>query len=374
MTTGKSGANPGESSIQDAIDEYLDRSIESGRYRENARMVLNEWDDWLDTEHHVSDLAEVDVLVCRQYARHLKTQVTDGEFKPSTARTYYAIIRAFLSFCEADELIDGNPAKAHRATEELPENPGDVDRQFWSADARQTLLEYVDERVKRALDGDVDISRDYAYRDRAIVYLLALSGVRGAEVFAVSSDDRRNGITWNDVDLADGAVRVLGKSRKYEYAQLPERAASALDRYNRVMDPPSEEWPVFPTEHAPSKYSAVRDQLATDHPSDEIERILEENPIDEILREYAVVPPALTTNGARAVMQRLCETADISVDGDYLKPHGARRGLGHELYAKGHAELAQAALRHASIETTHESYSDIRAGDTARRVDDVLDR
>lgn len=336
-------------------------------------MVLSDWTDWLDTEQGVSDLTEVDVLTCRQFARHLKSQVNDGEFKPSTARTYYAIVRAFLSFCEADELIDGNPAKAHRATEELPEDPGDADRQFWSADARKALLEYVDERVQRALDGEADVARDRAYRDRALVYLLALSGVRGAEVFAVSSDDRRNGITWDDVDLEDGAVRVLGKSRQYEYAQLPERAASALDRYKRVVDPSSDDWPVFPTEHVPSKYRTVRDQLAEEYPSDEIDRILEEHSIDEVLRQYDVVPPSITTNGARNVMQRLCETADIAVDGDYLKPHGARRGLGHELYAKGHAELAQAALRHASIETTHESYSDIQAADTARRVDDILD-
>ena len=59
---------------------------------------------------------------------------------------------------------------------------------------------------------------------------------------------------------------------------------------------------------------------------------------------------------------------------DYLKPHGARRGLGHELYANGHTELAQSALQHASIETTHESYSDIKAAETAQQVDDVLEQ
>ena len=90
------------------------------------------------------------------------------------------------------------------------------------------------------------------------------------------------------------------------------------------------------------------------------------------IREYEVVPPALSTNGARNLMKRLCDEADINVDGDYLKPHGARRGLGHELYANGHAELAQSALRHASIETTHKSYSDIQAAETAQKVDDLL--
>lgn len=72
-------------------------------------------------------------------------------------------------------------------------------------------------------------------------------------------------------------------------------------------------------------------------------------------------------------MQRLCEEADLEIDGEYLKPHGGRRGLGHELYSKGHAELAQTALRHSSIETTHEAYSDIQAKETAKKVDEILD-
>jgi len=72
-------------------------------------------------------------------------------------------------------------------------------------------------------------------------------------------------------------------------------------------------------------------------------------------------------------MERLCEEADVDVDGEYLKPHGARRGLGDLLYRES-AELAQAALRHSSIETTHKSYSHIEASETAGRVDDILDQ
>jgi integrase len=54
-------------------------------------------------------------------------------------------------------------------------------------------------------------------------------------------------------------------------------------------------------------------------------------------------------------MKRLCDVAELDIDGEYLKPHGGRRGLGSDLYARD-AELAQELLRHESIETTHESY------------------
>ncbi|MFC6765030.1 tyrosine-type recombinase/integrase [Natrinema soli] len=372
MEPDEGDATPGETPVETAIQQYLD-SVEAGNSRKNFESALATWRTWLREERGVRSLEDLDVLDCRRYARHLKQRARDGDLKASTATTYYAYIRAFLTFCVADELLDTNPAKAKRATDELPEDLGDADRQFWREKERQAIMRYVDERVDHALDEEADVSRERAFRDRAVVYLLGLSGVRGAEVFAEPSDDKRNGITWGDVQLDAGAVRVLGKSREYEYAQLPERAATVLERYRTILNPPTDEWPVFPSGHVPSKYRAVREQLAYQGvPDDKIETILESNDIDTVLREHEVVPPALSTNGARNLMKRLCEDADLDVDGDYLKPHGARRGLGHELYASGHAELAQSALRHASIETTHESYSDIQAAETAKQVDDLL--
>ncbi|ESP86799.1 tyrosine-type recombinase/integrase [Candidatus Halobonum tyrrellensis] len=362
-----------EISVERAIEQYLD-SVEAGNSRKNFQSALVRWRSWLEDEHGVTTLNDLDVLDCRRYARHLKQRARDGELKAGTATTYYAYVRAFLSFCVADEFLDTNPAKAKRATDELPEDLGDADRQFWRENERRAILRFVDDRADRALDGEADVDRERAFRDRAVVYLLGLSGVRGAEVFAAPADDKRTGITWSDVQLDDGAIRVLGKSREYEYAQLPERAATALERYRRLLDPPTDEWPVFPSAHAPSKYRAVREQLAEqDMPDDEVETILDDQEINTVVREYEVVPPALSTNGARNLMKRLCDEADVDVDGEYLKPHGARRGLGHELYANSHAELAQSALRHASIETTHKSYSDIQAAETAQQVDELLE-
>ncbi|SIR83536.1 Site-specific recombinase XerD [Haladaptatus litoreus] len=360
-----------------AIEEYLS-SIEAGNYRTNAGSALTQWSEWLARERTVTQLNDVEVIDCRRYARHLKRQVREDELKSSTAHTYYAYVRAFLGFCEADELLSRNPAAVSRAQAELPENTADANRQFWSERDRKAILAFMDRRVEQALetDGDSDgneISRERAYRDRALVRLLALSGVRGAEVFRAPADDKRPGITWRDVDIEGGSLRVFGKSREYEYAQLPKKAAEALERYHRVSDPPTPRFPVFPTDHAPSKYRAVREQLTGEYTESRIETILDENDIDDVVREYEIVIPAISTRGARNLMKRLCKEAGLDIDGEYLKPHGARRGLGHQLYSEGHAELAQSALRHASIATTHESYSNIRASETAERVDDVLD-
>ncbi|WP_224449575.1 tyrosine-type recombinase/integrase [Haloprofundus salilacus] len=360
--------------IESAIERYLD-GVEAGNSRKNYRSVLAGWAAWLRDEADVASLNGLTVMHCRRYARHLKELVRESELRASTANTYYAYVRAFLGFCVADELLDVNPAKSARATDELPEDHGDRERQFWRRKQRNAILTYVDRRAEEAQETGSEREIRRALRDRALVALLALSGVRGGEAFAAAADDRRSGLTWNDVDTDANAVRVFGKSREYEYAQLPERASAALVDHREYCKPADASWPVFPTGHGPSLRQAIEMQLgARGWTDEEIDARCEKAPLSHVVREERVTPPSLTTNGARSVMKRLCADADIDVRGEYLKPHGARRGLGHELYASGHAELAQSALRHASIETTHESYSDIRAAETARRVDRVLER
>lgn len=56
-----------------------------------------------------------------------------------------------------------------------------------------------------------------------------------------------------------------------------------------------------------------------------------------MLWEYRPAPPAITTTGARSVMNRLRDTAEIGVlipsEGPgYLQLHGARRGTGDTSY------------------------------------------
>ena len=105
--------------------------------------------------------------------------------------------------------------------------------------------------------------------------------------------------------------------------------------------------------------------------------ILEEGSIDEILREYRITPPAITTTGARSVMKRLCEAADIEVctppEGPgYLQLHGARRGIGDTFYRMDRG-TAQDLLRHQSLETTKDHYAHIDATEGAKRASEMLD-
>ena len=74
----------------------------------------------------MTTLDELDVLDYRRYARHLKQRARDGELK------------AFLSFCVADEFLDTNPAKAKRATDEVTEESDDTSKGDGAAEEADT--------------------------------------------------------------------------------------------------------------------------------------------------------------------------------------------------------------------------------------------
>ena len=192
----------------------------------------------------------------------------------------------------------------------------------------------------------------------------AIPTTTGEAVFAVAIS------TWKQ-----GRSSCSGKNQTNEEAPLPPQTRDPLERLHQALRPASGDWPVFPTLHRPTLSRIAREDLADAGYGDtEIQQTIEEHDWLKLYRDYEFVPPALTTNGGRTVMRRVCEEAEISLDGehDYLTPHGGRRGAGDVLYREDPV-LAQIALRHRSIETTKDSYSYIEAGETATRAGDIFD-
>jgi hypothetical protein len=140
--------------------------------------------------------------------------------------------------------------------------------------------------------------------------------------------------------------------------------------YRKVLDPPSESWPVFPSFHRPTLSQRVTDTLSTQgHTGTEIEEIRADRSLIEVCVEYDIEPPSITTDAGRHVLKRLCEEAGIELDEDeeYLMPHGARRGVGEVLVrTSGHAAVARALDN--SEEVVREHYSHIEAGELADQM------
>ncbi len=357
-------ATPRGNPVEDPLQTRLG-DIDSAKYRRNTESVVRTFGCWLARERDVAGVEEIGVQDLRKYARRLNEAV-DDDASPigtnSTAEQYYAVVSAFLSWCVDEGLLDTNPARRNTARKPLPESDRNPDREFWSARERKALCATADRAVDEVLNqADArEHDRLMRFRDRALVYALGYTGCRGAELAAVPDDAKRRGVRWSHVNLETGVLMVYGKNREWEDAPIFEQAQSALRRWRQVLAPETDEWPVFPTGHFPSLY----DTLPTDVKSSP-------KTVWCDLREHECVPPSLGVEGVRSRLRDLCAQSQYEFD-DVPKPHGARRGLGDELYDE-QAELAQEALRHKNIETTHESYREERTRQVKERGDEVLE-
>ena len=190
-------------------------------------------------------------------------------------------------------------------------------------------------RLKERAEAAINEDQFGAYtgaRDLALVAMLYYAAVLGAEVLRHRPDERdgHQGLRWGRVNLDAGTMRILGKGQSWETAPIPSPALRSLRGLKEVQRPASDDWPVFATSHAPSKWKAAREQLGAD-----VDALVEDcGSIYAVLGEYDIVPSALTTDGARSVLKWLTEAAGIDVDEGYLQPHGARRGMIGEVYKR----------------------------------------
>ena len=372
MESGTDDASPTPQAVKAIIDEFLQSGRKSGNYQSNLRSVLEKWREWL-SGRDITEIEAVDKRVMRNYAQYLQQRIdagdqptVDGGITAATGWTYFDYVSAFLDYCVEWEYLQENPAQKGAVKNELPDRPTNDSgsQQFWSAEAREALITYVDKRAVDAVDDD-GLQAVTLLRDRSLAYVLAYSGVRGGEILQDSRDDRRAGLRWQDVEIEANRATVLGKDQQWEEVQLPKQTHQPLRQLRRAIDPPSDEWPVFPSNHAPSIHAALPDDW--ERPETDDRSLLDH------CRTLGVTPPALSTNGGRNVMKRLCEDAGLDIDGEYLKPHGGRRGVGETLYTELDPVAAQRALRHKDPATTSKMYSHVDASELAENTSEVFE-
>lgn len=83
---------------------------------------------------------------------------------------------------------------------------------------------------------EIPVDTPDAVQDRAMLELFYSSGLRLAEL---------TGLVWNDIDLAEGLVRVLGKGSKTRVVPVGSKALQALHALLVQAQPPGNA-PVFP--------------------------------------------------------------------------------------------------------------------------------
>jgi len=404
-TDQESAARP----LRSSFDRYLQdkgkgRGGEGGNYRRNAARELDRFAEWAAGERGDDDwtgitpedvdrdptFRDLDERVFREYARHLSG---DRGLKQNTVQTYYAYISAWCGWCVNEGYLEAHYAQRASATAPLPDDDGRKpgDQQAWTPEQRHALTRHVDEQAREAIEAYTTLPDDVdpldkqraryaalkAARDRALVVVLAYTAVRVGELLRDPDDPRRRGVRWEDIDLEDGSMDVYRKKQQWDAASLPDPVISPLQSYRKLMDPPTDRWPVFPTFDQRSLANIVREEL-TDR-GDHAEAIQERRDAyarDLLLAvEEDVRPASITTDGARSILRRLTDAAGIEIDHpkhEYLAPHGGRRGMG-EVLVRAFGYTVAARYLDNSEEMVRERYSHIEAGELGDVATEALD-
>jgi integrase len=383
----------GSTLFVDSFERYLQdtgkgRNGNGGNYRRNAARELKRFAQWAAGDRGRSEwtgilpddvdrdptFQDLDERVFRAYARYLGG---DRALKQNTIHTYYHYISAWCGWCANEGYLEGHYARRASAMAPLPEDDGRKpgDQQIWTSEQRHTLTRYVDDRVHdaietyRALSDDADsLDRQRARyrilkaaRDRALVFVIAYTAVRVGEILRDPNDPRRRGVQWGEISLDDGSMDIYRKKQQWDVASLPGPVIAPLRSYRRLMDPPTVQWPVFPTFDQRTLATLVQDELGG------IDAI--EGHRDEYARDFLVAldegihPPSITTDGARSILQRLSDAAEVDIKHpkhDYLAPHGGRRGMG-EILVRGFGYTVAARYLDNSEKMIRDRYSHIEA-------------
>jgi integrase/recombinase XerC len=163
-------------------------------------------------------LAHLQVLEMREWMADLYSR----NLSAVTIRRKLAAVRGLFRFMSRDGLVAINPARLVR-TPKAPKNLPSV----MTAEQVNGLIDTV------AAD---KFERPHPARDRAIFEFLYGCGVRVSELV---------GLDLEDIDRAEGWIRVRGKGKKERQVPFASKAAEALDRYLAERPPAPCERAVF---------------------------------------------------------------------------------------------------------------------------------
>ena len=150
------------------------------------------------------ELRAIDVLILREWLAGLYRD----QLSAVTIRRKLAAVRGLFRFLLREGVVPVNVARLVR-TPKAPKKLPDV----MTAEQVNVLIDGV---------GASQLERPHPARDRALFEILYGCGLRISELA---------GLNLEDVDRAEGWLRVRGKGRKERQVPLPGKAAAALERY-----------------------------------------------------------------------------------------------------------------------------------------------
>ena len=206
------------------MDETIDRflqflSVERNCSPQTVRGYANDLGSLTDFLDDRVGARPQPAAITTQHLRRFVEYLHDCEYARTTIARRLACVRSFFRYCQREQLVEGNPAKAlrtPRAGRKLPH--------YLTTEEVDTLLSTPNAMT---VDGQ---------RDRALLETLYSAGLRVSELVGLDVD------SW---DVGRGVVRVLGKGNKERLAPIGSHAAVAIDRYLAVRQPRQEHDPAL---------------------------------------------------------------------------------------------------------------------------------
>jgi len=177
-------------------------------YARDVRLFL----EWVACEIEIQSVAEVTSAHIQQYQLALFQQegrAVEGEAKPlslGAQANKLAAVRKFFQWLLAEGMLAHNPSAAL----EFPKRGRSLPRNVLTPEEARRLIEATPIRKPRDI------------RDRALIEVLYATGIRRAELIA---------LTIYDLDLLSAALKVQGKGDSTRIAPLTNSAMAALKLY-----------------------------------------------------------------------------------------------------------------------------------------------
>lgn len=155
---------------------------------------------------------EIEGTTIRQIRQCLCSMHSERTYKNSTINRRYDTLRSFFRFAVEQGYTTCNPMEKIK-----------------SPKPDQTLPVYLHpEEVIRLLGTPERKKWKHWQRDKAVLYLLAFTGIRRAEVLQ---------LTWSDVRFDDHTLKVIGKGRRERVVPLNQALSEALWAYLQTRLP-----------------------------------------------------------------------------------------------------------------------------------------
>jgi len=198
------------SELERQIESYLEELARGGASAHTIEAYgtdLKQLAEFLSAGAAPPEPAAIDLLLLREWLASLYRE----ELAALSIRRKLAAVRGLFGYLLREGRVAVNTARLLRtpkAPQKLPE--------VMTAEQANRLLDDV---------GAGKLERPYPARDRAIFEVLYGCGLRVSEL---------TGLNLEDVDRAEGWLRVRGKGKKERQTPLPSKAAEALERYLAV--------------------------------------------------------------------------------------------------------------------------------------------